>query len=132
MLELDSKIRNWPRNHGNDPYKVGLEKIASALRRYLPNVEVSIGYNEFCSPSIPEVMEQVIQRGATRILVAPSMLTPGGVHSEVDIPRSLERIRKNHPEVEIAYLWPFDDDQVAKLLSSQIQKTVAGRLADGS
>ncbi|MBI3615438.1 MAG: hypothetical protein HY211_02860 [Candidatus Omnitrophica bacterium] len=122
--ELDAKIRDWPRHPGNDPYKVGLEKLASELRRMLPSELFAIGYNEFCRPSIPEALEQVIRQGATRVLVIPSMLTPGGLHSEVDIPRALQKVRETHPAIEVEYLWPFDLKEVAALLSGQIQKAL--------
>ncbi len=122
MAELDAQIRNWPRRPGNDPYKEGLEKVAQALKPLLPTDLFAIGYNEFCRPSIPEALEEVIGKGATRVLVIPSMLTPGGVHSEIDIPRALEEIRKKHPAVTIEYLWPFDLEAVAELLAAQLRK----------
>ena len=119
--ELDARIRDWPRHSGNDPYKAGLEKLASGLKPLLPTSLFAIGYNEFCRPSIPEAVEGVIRQGATRVLVIPSMLTPGGLHSEVDIPKALDALKARHPAVSIEYLWPFDLNQVARLLASHIQ-----------
>ena len=58
------------------------------------------------------------------MLVIPSMLTPGGVHAEIDIPRMLEELRGRHPSVTIDYLWPFDLDQVAALLASHVMQAV--------
>ena len=121
---LDAKIRDWPRHAGNDPYKAGLERVAQALRRLLPTDLFAIGYNEFCRPSIAEALEQVIRQGATRVLVIPSMLTPGGVHSEVDIPHALEDVRRAHPDILIEYLWPFDLHQVAVLLASHVTRAL--------
>ena len=118
--ELDDKIRGWPRHPGNDPYKAGLERLGEALRPLLPTDLFAIAYNEFCRPSISEALEGMIRRGATRILVLPTMLTPGGVHSERDIPRELEVIRHAHPGVAIDYLWPFDLQHVAALLAAQV------------
>ena len=115
--QLDAKIRDWPRHDGNDPYKVGLERLAEALRPLLPTRLFAIGYNEFCRPSIPEAVEQIIRQGATQVFVIPSMLTPGGIHSEIDIPRALEEVRKLHPAVSIEYVWPFDLKKVAGLLA---------------
>ncbi len=126
VAQLDAKIRNWPRHADNDPYKAGLERLGGALRPLLPTKLLSIGYNEFCCPSIPEAIEEVIQAGATRILVIPSMLTPGGVHSEVDIPRAVKECAQRFPKVAIEYVWPFDLGQVAKLLVSHIQQTLKG------
>jgi len=130
--QLDAKIRDWPRHPGNDPYKVGLERLASELRNLLPTPLFCVGYNEFCRPSIPEAVEAMIQRGATRVLVIPSMLTPGGLHSEVDIPRALEALRAKHPAVSIEYVWPFDVGQVAALLASHLQQSLRKIPSDGS
>ena len=52
--ELDRKVRDWPRTPESDPYKVGLEKIASRLANKLPNYKIVAAYNEFCAPSIEE------------------------------------------------------------------------------
>jgi len=124
VQELDAAIRNWPRTVQNDPYKAGLERLAQALKPLLPTDLLAIGYNEFCRPTIAEAIAEVIRQGATRILVIPSMLTPGGVHSEIDIPRTLQEVRRAHPQASIEYLWPFDLAQVAALLAAQIRQAV--------
>ena len=123
--ELDAQIREWPRHAGNDPYKAGLERVADALRPLLPSALVAIGYNEFCRPAIPDAIEQVIRQGATRVIVISSMLTPGGVHAEQDIPRALEAIRRAHPTTAIQYVWPFDIQQVAALLAQHVRHAIA-------
>ena len=125
FVALDAQIRDWPRHAGNDPYKAGLEQVAEALRPLLPTDLFAIGYNEFCRPSIAEALEQVIRQGATRVLVIPSMLTPGGVHAEVDIPQALDEVRRVHPGILIEYLWPFDLRHVAALLASHVTRALA-------
>lgn len=123
--ELDTKIRQWPRHDGNDPYKAGVERLAETLRPLLPTELLAIGYNEFCRPTIAEAIDTVIRQGATRVLVLPTMLTPGGVHSERDIPAALDDVRRAHPGVTIEYLWPFDLASVAQLLAAHIHRTPA-------
>ena len=123
--ELDAQIRDWPRHPGNDPYKVGLEQVADALRSLQPSALIAVGYNEFCRPSISEVIDQVIRQGATRVVVIPSMLTPGGVHAERDIPQALAAIRRAHPTIPIQYVWPFDVRQVAGLLAQHVHHALA-------
>ena len=125
---LDAQIRDWPRHAGNDPYKHGLERLAEALRPLVPAERVAVGYNEFCRPGIAEAVAQVIQAGATRVLIIPSMLTPGGVHAEKDIPRALEGVRRQHPGIRIEYVWPFRLRQVAELLAAHVAETL-GRSA---
>lgn len=122
---LDEKIRNWPRRPGNDPYLEGLERLAGVLRPMLPEeIRLEIGYNEFCAPSVFEAVARVVSEGARRVLVIPTMLTPGGVHSEKDIPRTLEAARRAHPGVRIDYVWPFDLKEVAGLLSAHVKKAL--------
>lgn len=132
--ELDATIRNWPRHAENDPYKAGLERLADALRPLVPTALFAIGYNEFCRPTIAEAIEAVIRQGAARVLVIPSMLTPGGLHSERDIPQALDAARRAHPDVAIDYLWPFDLARVAALMASHVKTALNGTriAADGS
>ena len=131
--ELDAAIRDWPRHAGNDPYRTGLERLAEALRPLLPAGQLAVGYNEFCRPSIAEAVEAVIRGGARRVLVIPSMLTPGGVHAERDIPCALEELRRAHPGVAIEYVWPFDLRQVAALLAAHVARAARlGRESAGA
>ena len=122
IAQLDAQIRDWPRRPDNDPYKEGLERLAAVLRPMLPSGLFLIGYNEFCRPSVGEALEQVIRQGASRVLVISSMVTPGGVHSEQDIPHAIEQVRKNHPAISMEYLWPFDLKEVAALFASHIRR----------
>jgi sirohydrochlorin cobaltochelatase len=122
--ELDAKIRDWPRTGENDPYQRGLEQLAAALRPLLPTELFAVGYNEFCRPTVAEAIGQVAARGATRILVMPTMLTPGGVHSEIDIPNALKDIARAHPDVSIEYVWPFELGRVAALLADHVRLAV--------
>lgn len=121
-LELDAKIRHWPRTAETDPYQAGLEQIAARLRAQLDGQLFAIAYNEFCAPTLEESVESLIKQGATHIVVTTTMFTPGGSHSEVEIPEILDHLRPQHPNVELRYAWPFDLDQVANTLAAQIQK----------
>jgi hypothetical protein len=47
------------------------------------------------------------------------MFTPGGSHSEVEIPEILDHLRPEYPEVEPRYAWPFDLKLVAHTLTEQ-------------
>lgn len=118
---LDSRIRAWPRTEKNDPYRVGFMRVATALARALAPVPVRAAYNEFCGPALDEAVRRAAAEGARRVDVVPSMVTPGGVHSEVEIPETLEALRRELPHVEIRYAWPFDLDDVAALLARQLE-----------
>ena len=129
LAVLEEQIRQWPRHPRNDPYKVGLERVADALRPLFPSARITVGYNEFCSPSIAQAIERVIQEGARRIFVIPSMLTPGGLHAEHDIPQALEALRTAHPSITIEYVWPFRVQDIAALLAAHTQQMMEGPAA---
>ena len=121
-LDLDRRIRHWPRTPQTDPYRDGLEALAAALRPLLQNASLAIAYNEFCTPTLEEAAEDLIAAGVTSITVVPSMLTPGGVHSEVEIPDTLDRLHLRYPEIVFQYAWPVDLGLVARMLADQLRR----------
>ena len=91
-IELDTKIRQMPRTPETDPYQAGFESVAAHLKANLGDVLFAVAYNEFCAPTLEASVEELVQKGATHITVATTMLTPGGSHSEVEIPPASCRI----------------------------------------
>jgi sirohydrochlorin cobaltochelatase len=121
-LELDAKIRQWPRTKATDPYQSGLEAIGAVLRPHVNGVLFALAYNEFCAPTLEEAVEDLIGQGATSITVLTTMFTPGGSHSEVEIPEIMDHLRATHPDVELRYAWPYDLQLIAKTLAEQLQR----------
>ena len=120
--ELDNKIRQWPRTPETDPYQSGLEAVATQLRANLGEVLFAVAYNEFCAPTLEESVEELIKKGATHITVTTTMFTPGGSHSEVEIPEILEQLRKQYPDIVLRYAWPFDMNLIAAMLATQVKQ----------
>jgi len=121
-LELDSKIRQWPRTPETDPYQSGLQAVAAQLRANLGEVLFAVAYNEFCAPTLEESVGGLIKKGATHITVTTTMFTPGGSHSEIEIPEILEQLRKQYPDIVLCYAWPFDLNLVANTLAEQVKR----------
>jgi sirohydrochlorin cobaltochelatase len=121
-IELDTKIRRMPRTPETDPYQSGLEAVAAQLRVSLGDVLFAVAYNEFCAPTLEESVEALIKQGATHITVTTTMFTPGGSHSEVEIPEILDHLRPQYPGVELRYAWPFDLQLVANTLAEQVKR----------
>ena len=119
-IELDTKIRQWPRTPETDPYQTGLEAVAAQLKANLGDVLFAVAYNEFCAPTLEESVAQLVQKGATHVTVTTTMFTPGGSHSEVEIPEILDHLRPQYPGVDLRYAWPFDLNLVANTLAEQI------------
>jgi sirohydrochlorin cobaltochelatase len=120
--DLDTRVRRWPRTPENDAYATGLAALAAQVRRRLGETLFAVAYNEFCAPTIQEAVENLVAAGAHEVLVVPSMLTPGGVHSELEIPEILQQLRARHAEVTIRYAWPFDLEQVAAMLVAHLDR----------
>ena len=121
-IELDTKIRRWPRTAETEPYQAGLETVAARVRTQLNGALFAVAYNEFCAPTLEESVEELIEQGAIEITVTTTMFTPGGSHSEIEIPEILERLRAQYPHVTLHYAWPFDLTLVAKMLAEQIKR----------
>ena len=121
-IELDTKIRRMPRTPETDPYQSGLEAVAAQLRAKLGDGLFAVAYNEFCAPTLEESVEALIRQGATHITVTTTMFTPGGSHSEVEIPEILDHLRPQYPGVELRYAWPFDLQLVANTLAEQVKR----------
>ena len=119
---LDQQLRRWPRTPANDPYRVGLEALAAHLHPHLDGVLFALAYNEFCTPTVSEAVEALIAQRARAITVIPTMLTPGGSHSELEIPADLEALRLRHPGVTLRYAWPFDLGRIAAMLAEQVER----------
>ncbi len=114
-------MRAWPRTVENDPFCAGSMDLAESLSQKL-SYELILGFNEFCDPTMDEAFDQAVELGAEKVLVITPMMTPGGEHSEKDIPSAIARARQRHPEVEFRYAWPFDVGKTADFLASQIKR----------
>ncbi|MGB7296858.1 MAG: CbiX/SirB N-terminal domain-containing protein [Candidatus Aminicenantales bacterium] len=119
--ELEAKMRVWPRTGQNDPFYAGSQDLAKHLRRE-SGLEVIVGFNEFCAPTLDEVLERAAAREAGRIIVVTPMMTRGGEHSAVDIPKAIRRAQQKYPDQKFVYAWPFPTEDIARFLSSQITR----------
>jgi sirohydrochlorin cobaltochelatase len=119
---LDTKVRTWPRTPQTDPYQAGLESLGAAMKPFLNGSLFGLAYNEFCGPTLAEAVEDLIRQGAQSITVVSTMFTPGGSHSETEIPEELEELRRKHPGVTLTYAWPFNLVKVSKMLIEHIDQ----------
>ena len=120
-IELDNAIRRWERSPESDPYKFGLEKLASLMEKFLDGFILKTAYNEFCYPTIEEAIEELVEEKVSKIILITTMITRGGSHSEREIPEELEVLRKKFSSIDIQYAWPFDMDTFALFLSTHVK-----------
>lgn len=116
---LEEKMRNWPRTMENDPFHAASLELAGHLSE-VSGDEVIVAFNEFCAPDVRTALKQVIKNGAERIVVVSTMMTKGGGHAEVEIGECVQQEKKEHPEVEIIYAWPYESREVAKFINQHI------------
>ena len=119
--ELDSTIRNWKRTPESDPYKAGLEKLASHMEPQLDGYILKTAYNEFCYPSIETAVDELSQEDVSKITLITTMITRGGSHSEIEIPEELEALSEKYPGIDFQYAWPFSMDSFALFLTDHIK-----------
>jgi sirohydrochlorin cobaltochelatase len=120
-MVLDRKVRDWPRTPESDPYKVGLEKLANNLANKMPDCKIVAAYNEFCAPSIEDAVDSLAASGVKSIYLVSSMFTPGGSHSEKEIPEDVGVLQKKYPDVNFQYAWPFDLNKIAELMVGHLE-----------
>ena len=118
--ELDKVIRFWERSPDTDPYKYGLEKLAAKLAPRLEDYTLITAYNEFCYPSIEQAADVLAEKGIKEVILITTMITPGGSHSEREIPEEIETLRLKYPNVNYQYAWPYDLDIFSNLLADHI------------
>ncbi|OGR85697.1 MAG: hypothetical protein A2901_05735 [Elusimicrobia bacterium RIFCSPLOWO2_01_FULL_54_10] len=119
-LELDGRLRNWPRTPENDPYHAASYRLARLMESQTGK-KVVVGFNEFDRPSMEDAFADAARLGASRVVVITPMMTRGGSHSESDIPQAIEKARKSHPGLSIDYVWPLDESRIAEFLSGELR-----------
>jgi sirohydrochlorin ferrochelatase len=75
-----------------------LREIAERLRA--GNRIVEVGYLNYSEPRFEEAFVRCVEQGATRVTVVPYFLV-AGKFVKVDLPREMERVRANFPQVEV-------------------------------
>ena len=88
---------------------------------------MQIAFNEMCAPSVEEGLDELVKQRPDTILVTSIMVTPGGVHSEKDIPLSIENFREKHPDIVVIYAWPYDIRLITSFVVDHVNTFTRGR-----
>lgn len=86
--------------HGSrDPaWRAPIEAIAERMREIDASARVACAYLELTEPRLPAAVAALVAGGASRITVWP-MFLGAGRHARSDLPRLLDELRAQHPEV---------------------------------
>ena len=125
--KIEDEMAHWPRTDQNDAYWSGFMKIARALEQSRAFNSVQAAFNEMCAPSVEEGLDELAKQRPDTILVTSIMVTPGGVHSEKDIPLSIENFREKHPDIVVIYAWPYDTRLISSFVVDHVNTFTRGK-----
>jgi sirohydrochlorin cobaltochelatase len=74
--------------------------IKQQLQAARPEVQVELAFQELMTPSLDAAVAQAAARGAKRIVLVPLFMAQGG-HLKRDLPLLVEKIRRQHPRLEL-------------------------------
>jgi sirohydrochlorin cobaltochelatase len=74
--------------------------IKQQLQAARPEVLVELAFQEFMTPSLETAVAHATAQGARRIVLVPLFMAQGG-HLKQDLPLLVEKIRKQHPQLEL-------------------------------
>jgi precorrin-8X/cobalt-precorrin-8 methylmutase len=115
VLAHGSKVRT-----GNE----GLFTIVEMLRAMGKWDMVEAGFLQLAKPGLTDVVDDLIGRGAKRVVVMPLLLFSGN-HVLKDIPEEIDNERKKYPEVEFCYAKNIGaDERIALIASDRIEEAV--------
>jgi sirohydrochlorin ferrochelatase len=86
------------RSSSNDEVRQLVDRIAENPRSGFDHV--SAAFLELADPSIPEGLEQCIEKGAKEIVVFPYFLAAGR-HVVEDIPAEVEPVKNKYPNINV-------------------------------
>lgn len=125
--KIEDEMAHWPRTEHNDAYWGGFMKIARSLEQSRAFSSMQIAFNEMCAPSVEEALDELAKQRPDTILVTSIMVTPGGVHSEKDIPLSIENFKEQHPDIVVIYAWPYDTRLISSFVVDHVKTFTGGR-----
>jgi sirohydrochlorin cobaltochelatase len=115
-------MAHWPRNENNDAYWAGFMKVVKEVEKTNKYSSVHPAFNEMCAPTVDEALNEALKTNPDEILITSIMVTPGGGHSEHDIPKTIEAFKKKNPSIKVVYAWPYDPADISNMLIGQLNK----------
>ena len=115
VLAHGSKVKS-----GNE----GLFKIVEMLRAMEKWDMVEAGFLQLAKPGLTEAVEDIVGKGAERVVVMPLLLFSGN-HVLKDIPEEIEKEQKKYPEVEFCYAKNIGaDERIAQITRERIEEAI--------
>jgi sirohydrochlorin cobaltochelatase len=98
--------------HGaRDPYwALPFNRLQIIIQAQLPDVVVSLAFLELMTPTLPELMRQLVSDGCTEAIVVPVFLGQGA-HVSRDLPNMLEQLQVAYPDVHMKRVGAVGEDE---------------------
>ncbi|MBE0621213.1 MAG: CbiX/SirB N-terminal domain-containing protein [Burkholderiales bacterium] len=96
--------------HGaRDPdWALPFQLIRRQLQAARPDAQVELAFLELMTPSLEAAVAQSAAQGAKRVVLVPLFLAQGG-HMKQDLPRLVNKIREQHPQLEFQVMSAIGD-----------------------
>jgi sirohydrochlorin cobaltochelatase len=85
------------------------QRLRALAQARLPNCDVSLAFLELMEPRLPDEVAALAARGIRDITVVPVFLGQGG-HLLRDLPLLVERLRAEHPGLELKVAGAVGED----------------------
>lgn len=113
--------------HGaRDPrWAAPFERLQAILQSRLPDVSVHLAFLELMAPRLPELAQDLEDRGYTELTVVPVFFGQGG-HVLRDLPQLVEELRQRHADMTIKVAAAVgEDDSVLQAIADYCQAALA-------
>lgn len=77
-----------------------LNSVVNMVKEKLPTEIIEVAYMEFCEMTIERGLKNLLDFGVSEIKIVPYFLFEG-IHIKKDIPKELEKFRKDNPRIKI-------------------------------
>lgn len=85
---------------------------------------VEAGFLQLAKPGLTDVVEDLVGRGAERVVVMPLLLFSGS-HVLKDIPEEIDNEQKKFPEVDFCYAKNIGaDERIAMIAKERIEEAI--------
>lgn len=118
--------------HGaRDPRWVApFERLRDLIAGERPDLTVRLGFLELMSPRLPELVDELIASGRTRLTLVPVFLGQGG-HVLRDLPAMVQTLKEKYPDLALNVAQAVGENQAVleamAAYSLSVLEPVAGR-----
>ena len=97
--------------HGaRDPrWALPFRRLQSITQTRLPSVRVELAFLELMTPSLPALVEELVQQGVTEVTITPIFLGQGG-HVLRDLPDLVKNLRETFPHLRVKQVAAVGED----------------------